>query len=524
MRTEVRETKPDTDKLSNFRLNRVKELRSLYSDELSSNRLRENSTVIDTSDISTAAKTRKELTEAENDTESVIKNSQVLYATNPIYASLVDYFSNIFMWRYKVTPHKNYAKSKAKAAKKLSPEEYGIMYNLMLEVADGLSIETKFPSLLTSLYINGAVYFTTDCDTDTITISTLILPPAYCKKVAETQFGTGVIQFDMSYFDSLNLKEDVLKKYLHESFPKEFYSCYTKYKKDPSDENKWPTLDPRFSSCLMVNDSAIPNILYANGGIKNYEQYQDNELERNENLLKYLVIQTIPHFETTPLFDVPEVKALHQSLRKIIDNGEKSRLITTYGDVHVEKIADNDTTANDVLNRSYSTIYNNAGLNSSMFTESSVEAIKISVNRDKSQVWKYVQSLTNFYTIAINNWFDFKTYQADIDILPISQYTYNDDIERYRANASLGVGKLDYIIASGVKQKNIQDTFDLEDYLKLDNIKPMATSYTQTDNTTQKSNNKESTPATETDTSENDTEPSDSSSKSQSDTGDNSKN
>ena len=51
---------------------------------------------------------------------------------------------------------------------------------------------------------------------------------------------------------------------------------------------------------------------------------------------------------------------------------------------------------------------------------------------------------------------------------------------RYKTNATLGVGKLDYIIASGIKQKNIQDQMYLEKFLKLDEIVPMQTSYTQT--------------------------------------------
>ena len=50
----------------------------------------------------------------------------------------------------------------------------------------------------------------------------------------------------------------------------------------------------------------------------------------------------------------------------------------------------------------------------------------------------------------------------------------------YKENATLGVGKLDYIIATGIKQKDIADQLYLEDFLKLDEIKPMQTSYTQT--------------------------------------------
>jgi len=57
---------------------------------------------------------------------------------------------------------------------------------------------------------------------------------------------------------------------------------------------------------------------------------------------------------------------------------------------------------------------------------------------------------------------------------------FDDDIKIYKDNATLGVGKLDYLIASGIKQKNIQDQLGLEQFLHLDQITPMQTSYTQT--------------------------------------------
>ena len=104
----------------------------------------------------------------------------------------------------------------------------------------------------------------------------------------------------------------------------------------------------------------------------------------------------------------------------------------------------------------------------------------MSLIRDKGMVWKYVQQIVSFYNVAINNWFDFKGYQADIDILSISPYTYIDDIEVFKNNATLGVNKIDYLIASGIEQKHISDVLLLEKTLGLENITPMQTSYTQT--------------------------------------------
>lgn len=64
--------------------------------------------------------------------------------------------------------------------------------------------------------------------------------------------------------------------------------------------------------------------------------------------------------------------------------------------------------------------------------------------------------------------------------MPISSYTYTDDIKVFKDNATLGVNKIDYIIASGIEQKDIIDELMLEKRLGLDQISPMQTSYTQT--------------------------------------------
>ena len=463
--------------LSDFRINRVKKLKELYSDDPSLKRRFDQNASYRSGTYTNAKSVRDALDKALTNRLSVVETSRKLYATNPIYASVIDYVSNMYMWRYKVIPHKVYTKSKAKAKKQTKPEDFSLMYNLMLEAVDGLSIETKFPAMLSLLYINGAVYFTTVSDEESLTIDTVLLPDQYCRKIGETQYGTNIIQFDYSYFQSLGAQGKELQE-LMKSFPKEMQSGFRRFQNDANE--RWQTLDPHFSSALMLNEMSIPTYFYLMGGILDYEKYQDNELERNENLLKYLVVHTMPHYEDNLIFEVDEVQAIHQSLKKIVDTGEKARLITTYGDVHVDRISENDTSENQVLSKAFAAIFNNAGFNSGIFTGESVTSLEMSLIRDKGRVWKHVQSLLNFYTIAINNWFEFKDYQADIDILPISPYTYNDDIVKYKENATLGVGKLDYFIASGVKQKNIQDQLNLESFLKLDQIVPMQTSYTQT--------------------------------------------
>ena len=461
-----------------FQVNRVKKWKQVYADDQSTRRRNDQSAAYRAADYKSAQEVRNALSTGISSPAALVEVSRKLYATNPIYASVIDYLATMYMWRYKVIPHKVYSKSKTKLNKKIKDVDFQLTYNLMLEIVDGLHIETKFPALLTLLFINGAVYFTTISDEESLTLDTLILEPKYCRKIAETQYGTAIIQFDFSYFDSLGLSDKEITEYLKD-FPKEFATGYKAYKKD-STNKRWQILDPRFSTGVMLNEIGLPRYLYLYGGILDYQRYQDNELKRNDNLLKYIVVHKMPHYEDNLIFEIDEVDAIHKSLKRIVETGNEARLITTWGDVHVDRISENDTSENQVLSKSFKSIFNIGGLNDGIFTSESVEGLKMSLTRDRAMVWKYIQMILSFYTIAVNNWFDFKTMQADIDILPISFYNYNDDVQVYRDNATLGVGKLDYIIASGIKQKDIQDQLDLETFLKLNEIQPMQTSYTQT--------------------------------------------
>ena len=214
-----------------FKINRAQKLKKLYSDETSSRRRYDQTPNYRVGSYTTAKDVRTALVDGINNPLTATETSKQLYTTNPIYAEVIDYLANMYLWRYKVTPHKVYSKSKAKLKKQLKADEYNLLYNLMLEAVDGLSIETIFPEMLTRLFVTGSVFYTTISDEDSLTVNTLLLESSYCRKIAETQYGTAIIQFDFSYFESLGLNEKALKDYL-KSFPKEFLSGYNKYKKD----------------------------------------------------------------------------------------------------------------------------------------------------------------------------------------------------------------------------------------------------------------------------------------------------
>lgn len=392
--------------------------------------------------------------------ERLVKASRMLFAINPIYSKIINYFATMYQPRYYVTPR--YLGKQTK----LEGDAWKQVYDIMVEYVDGLNLDVKLVDLLTTLFVEGGVYFTTFFSEVTKTLDTIILPGEYAQRIGETEFGTGVIQFNMSYFDSLGLSEEELVSVLS-GFPIEFAEGYAAYKNDP--KKRWVPLNPANSTCVLLNVKAIPTFFYAFIGIRNYEGYAQNELDRSTQALQTIVEHHIPTYQDKLLLETPEMNLLHKKLSSITRSAKNTRLVTTIGDVHVHQLLDsNNTVADKTLENAYKSIYDTAGLNNGLFYGTNQYSVEASMSIDRGYVWQLIEKLMNFYNVALNNLgIDFKGYQAELTMIPISRDKTQADIDRYRENAKVGVGILPFMIASGIKQKDIDSHLDMEANLNL---------------------------------------------------------
>ena len=404
----------------------------------------------------------------------LIRLSRMLYAINPTYAKIINYYATTFLPRYYVTPRF----MPFRMNKKLEGDAWREVYNSMIEYADGLNLDVKLIELLKVILIEGGVYFTTFYSEETKSVDTIILPGEYASRIGETEVGTDVIQFDMSYFDSLGLNEEELTELLT-GFPIEFAEAYAAYKKD-STLRKAP-LNPAHSSCVLLNAKAIPTFLYAFVGIKNYEGYTQNELDKSTQALQTIVEHHIPTYQDKLLLETPEMNLLHKKLSGITRSAKNTRLVTTIGDIKVHQLLENSANvANNTLENAYKSIYDAAGVNNGLFYGDNQYAVESSLSIDRGMVWHLIEKLSNFYNVALNSLgIDFKGYQVELTMVPVSRDKASTDIERYRENAKLGVGVLPFMIASGIKQKNIDSHLDMETNLGLvERLVPLRSSNT----------------------------------------------
>lgn len=403
--------------------------------------------------------------------KDVSQLSNTLYDTNRIYSQLLNYLSTMYYWRYTVVPRK------IKGTTSASKAEYTKIYNSMLEYVDGISIETVFPTLLLNIFKNGKVNFCIHFNNNSKTVSTIILPEEYCKPTFLTQYGTQEIMFDMSFFSNLGLNNDQLD-ILFESFPEEFKELYVEYSTSKNKGNPWRVLNAKHSTCISMNDEGFPTFLSIFYDLIDYKTYKLNELDRNTNALEKLVTQEID-MERTGL-DMEEIQDLHDSMAATVCANEGVTLVTSPGKIAVESLQDDVGQENKTLVNAYKTIYDNAGFNNELFVGDTDISLQASLNRDLAYVWSYVQKIEAFYNLAINNGKNFKNYQVSLKLLPISPFNEDEKLTIYHQAATLGVGVVDYIVASGTKQVDLEATIELEEFLDLTNrLVPLQSSHTQ---------------------------------------------
>ena len=446
--------------VNNFKINRAK-IKEMYKDDTSVRRnINKAANLSSSIQNLTPANLESYYYNLSPELENQRKYSKEAYTFYPIYANIIDSLSNMFCWRYTYIPR--LVKEKA------SKTDYAEMYALMGEIVEGLSVETTFPLILTELFINGAAYLVTTKNTSSKTITTLKLPHKYCRLNAISQFGTVVYQFDLSYFDSLGLSTQELEL-IFEYYPKEMKSMYDAYLKDKNNM-RWQVMDPKIAGAIVLNEYGFPTKLHTLFSIMQYNQYLDNELERSNQQLDKIVTHKMPTWEDKLVVGIEEMAELHSSMARIIAKNSHIRLLTSFGEIDVKSIGEDQSKENKTLDNAYNAIYDNTGLNHELFNGDIKESLLYELLRQKSIVWKTVQEIVSFYNIVINNSFNFKGYQCDFNILPITVYDEKEMLLNYKEGATLGVNKLEYIVASGVKQVNLGSKFELEDFLKLDQL------------------------------------------------------
>ena len=408
--------------------------------------------------------------------------SEALVGLDGVYADIIQYYTNIPLYRYTVTPSQTRAKDSP-----VDEARYKEVYEKMIAVVDGLSIEVIFPKILQMGMIYGIVYLYTFKDKNSETVQTLTLPFEYCRKGFTTNFGTETIVFDFRFFDDMrNRIHSALGLRLGDDdffalFPEELIKQYQVYKNDPL--YRFQQLDPQVSAAISFSFNSMPPKIFAEFGIIDYEEIKKVEIARSSSLLDKILVHQIPHnSDGNLIFEPDEAAEIHAMMSQAVSAISGLKILTTFGNTElIELQKEAHLEEHGVWNQAYENIFYNTGMNPNLYTSDDKDALKASIKKDAAYVFKQLDIVTNFYNLAVNRLYNFTPYEVRINLLRMSVYDEVEKIEMYIKNAGFGVGKLEAVVSTGVKQKDINDKFKLEQYLNLDKILvPLQSAYTST--------------------------------------------
>lgn len=396
--------------------------------------------------------------------------SETLFNLDANYSKIISYFANMYHIRYVLFP------VRLTGQEEVSPEDYMNIYEEMISIIDGANLEAAVPEIMQEVFIRGSSYLYGVTSTSSETITLLTLPDEYCRTVYKTNQGTNIIEFDFTYFDQF-MGDDLEKVF--EIYPEEFESLYREYQNGTHDD-EWIELDKRFATSFFKNSAEMPPFLKAIEGIFEYEGFRANELKRSDNRLKSILTHQIPLFEDAPVFSVEEVAELQKRINKIVRQHKGLESVTTFGDTELLRLQEESSVENKQITQSYQTLFNSAGLNATVFTGDSDKALELNQSTDEAYVWRLLTEINQYINVLVNNLYSFSPYQAEIRFLPVTIAKEDQQIQRYRENASFGLGRLEAVVSTGIKQKHLKDRKTLEDHLGLDELlKPLESSHTQ---------------------------------------------
>ena len=345
--------------------------------------------------------------------------------------------------------------------KNLSESYITKKYYSAVSFIDKANLPDLFTHIGTKVLRDGSYYGVIQEVTDK-SISILDLPIFYCRSRFKDKEGNDIIEFNVTYFDTIH-DEEYRKKALA-AYPSNVVNWYRRWKARKV-KSPWCYISTSVGICMSLIDER-PVFLNIIAAELEYEDAKDINKERDLEEIRKILIQHIPHLtDGGLLFEPDEAEVMHQGAVNMMKGNKNLSIFTTYADVDsiVSKTAAEAN--NNVIERMGQNVYSKAGVSSHIFAAIGSQTILISIKKDISVMMILARKFQAFLTRVINSVFEEPNVYYSYTILPISLYTQSDYITDAFKLAQSGYSYLIPGIALGIDQKQLISAKDLENNL-----------------------------------------------------------
>lgn len=307
------------------------------------------------------------------------------------------------------------------------------------------------------------------------------LPTKYCRSYYIDSDGNDVLEFNVSYFDSIT--DEVIRENTLSVYPEEITNWYRRWKKSKV-ATYWCPVPAELAIYLPLIDG-IPTFLDLIPAVLDYEESKAINKARDLNEIRKIIVQKIPHLaDGGLLFEPDEAEYIHKGTVQMLKDDANVSVLTTYADVDAIVAHSNNDNALNSVDKALKNIYAESGSSSQLFGTDSNLSLETSINNDMALMMTFVKRVDALITRIINAKFGKSEVSFIYQTLPISYYNESKYIENSMKLANSGYSFIVPSLAIGISQGELLNLKDLEnDVLKLgDKLIPLSTSYTQSGN------------------------------------------
>ena len=387
------------------------------------------------------------------------------------YKQLILYYATLLKYTGVLIPNPTLGKN-------LSTSHIQKRYFQAMDYVDKMYLETLFVEWAQKVLVDGC-YYGVVSKVDKSHFAVLALPAAYCQTRFKDVAGNDLVEFDVSYFDSIMNEQD--KKAALAAYPKFVASAYDRWHKNKRNATKWIIIPSDVGICFPMLDGR-PFFLNIIPSTIKYEDAVETEQEREKEEIRKILVQQIPHLnDGRLLFEPDEAEEMHRGAVGMVRNNDNTTVLTTYANVTaVESRSSSENGAKNALESMKQNIYSQAGVSGEIFAATGGNTTETSIKFDTAIMMYLANKFARFVTNIVNDNFANSNISFKYTILPITHQNEAKYIDTSFKLSSSGYSLLVPALAQGFSQKDLVNLKDLEnDVLKLsEKLIPPANSFT----------------------------------------------
>lgn len=407
--------------------------------------------------------------------EQKIKLSRTFFESDGIYRRIIIYYATLLKFAGILVPNPAYGKT-------LSTDFIQKKYHQAIDFIDNVNLPDFGTHIALKVFRDGCYYGILQ-GVDKKGITLLDLPTRFCTSRFKDFEGNDVVEFDVSYFDTIY--DDEERQGALRIYPKVVSNWYRRWKRGKA-KSKWVYLPTDITICLPFIDGEPPfiDIIPA---ILNYDKAVDLDRDRDLEEIRKIIVQKIPHLaDGGLLFEPEEAEVMHRGAVNMMKGNKNVSVLTTYADVDAIISKTSQDNATNIISKALENVYSETGSSRQVFSSDSNLALETSINNDMAMVMIFAHKLEKAITKIVNQQYSNSNISFRFKILPISYYNANKYIETTFKLATSGYSFILPALGLDLSQKELIDVKSLEnDVLKMDDVLiPLSTAYTQSGTTT----------------------------------------